>query len=166
MSFIPTTIFSCIYCVKISRRISMLIYNARLSQCDIQLSVVSLVAFFMGTKLFVRKKLKENKYQSLQLQKTLKFNIRCFSGDGSHSFWKPNDPGMHCSSSCSSSWVNKEARSPSVRLEFSLSHAPGLQSEIKKRLLSVTFTAIDKITSDFVPFSSGQWPLEGGWPHN
>lgn len=67
MSFIPTTIFSCIYCVKISRRISMLIYNARLSQCDIQLSVVSLVAFFMGTKLFVRKKLKENKYQSLQL---------------------------------------------------------------------------------------------------
>lgn len=38
---------------------------------------------------------------------------------------------MHSSSSSSSSWVKREARSPSVRLEFSLSRAPGLKGERK-----------------------------------
>ena len=54
---------------------SLLIYNARLSQCEFQLSVGILVAFSMGTKLFVR--------QSLQLLKTLCLifvvSSRCFS---------------------------------------------------------------------------------------
>ena len=55
--------------------------------------------------------------------------LHCSSVEGPLWSTKLYDPVMHCSSSCSSSWVKREARSPSVKLEFSLSRAPGLMIE-------------------------------------
>jgi len=60
--------------------------------------------------------------------------FHCSSVDGPLWSTKLYDPVMHCSSSCSSSWVKREARSPSVKLEFSLSRALGLMIEKTLRI--------------------------------